>query len=86
MTHTTAIAILILLAQAPPMRIIPADPTPPADRRSTYEPPIYIRPLPNDGAYTPQFQIVQPGSKEPPAYVVPQSDGSVEIIQPAGRR
>ena len=80
------IAILILLTQftAPPMRELP-DPSPPPDRPGfIYQPPIYVQPLPqNDGIpYTPQFQIVQPGSKEPPAYVVPQSDGSVEIIQP----
>jgi hypothetical protein len=76
-------ASVILLAQyqAPAFRELP-DPTPPSHPSFIYQPPIYIEPIDGAPPFTPQYQIVQPGSGRAPAYVVAPGDGSVEILPP----
>ena len=79
----TQIAILILLAQLPPTYVYRSAPNVDVHIKEDGKEsaPIYIQPLPNPDL-TPQYQIVQPGTNRPPAYIVPESDGSVEIIRP----
>jgi hypothetical protein len=83
MSKFKSIAILILLAQLPPTYVYRSAPNVDVHIREDGKEsaPIYIQPLPNPDL-TPQYQIVQPGTNRPPAYIVPESDGSVEIIRP----